>query len=694
MFFLLIFIILICFIFFLISRKMLADKNFVYKFFIGTFIFPFLIAFLGIISGYYNSDDSNVKADGFTISNYEINLNVNKNNIINVEENIGINFYENYHHGIFKFIPEWFPYTSYKGKTIKRKSIVSNLEAINDIYSLDTVKKKKRIKIGDPYEYVPIGLKNYDIKYDYNMGKDPFKGYDEFIFHAYGDYWGTEINDAKINITMPSEIEKNNISFYMDKDRKLNVTSVVDITVIDNKVQATFNKEKYQLLRKEICKDNYNCSYPEKLEKSLTVSIILPDKYFVSATNNYNNFSLIPIFLTIISLIILIVLWSIYGKDNEKKEVIPYYLPPRNFSSAEVGYIYGKGNSKKLAISLIIELASKKMLKIDEIKRKIVLTNLNLKPKNTNLTSRKIEIKKLKDIDESYEKNVKKWFNNLFKKEDSIVVENDFKDFDKYGFNLEKDKYISVKEYPKMEIKNENYDKENNEYLNKKYSLNSYEKLIYDLLFTYGDEIILKEHPTFYTAFSDISTKLDKELKWVIYDKKSNIIKTISYIILIISIIMALTAFFIIEDLSPSLYNMYYVGFLCTFLSFFLSIIMGRKTNLGEEYYSEVLGFKDFLENVEKDKLEELVSKMPNYFYDILPYTYVLNISKKWIKKFENIKMPEIDYGNFDISHIDSISSSVSYPVPSSSSSGCSSCGGGCSSCGGGCSSCGGGGSW
>ena len=108
------------------------------------------------------------------------------------------------------------------------------------------------------------------------------------------------------------------------------------------------------------------------------------------------------------------------------------------------------------------------------------------------------------------------------------------------------------------------------------------------------------------------------------------------------------------------------------------------------------------LVTAEKDKLESLVEKNPHYFYDILPYTYVLNISKKWIRKFENIKMPEADMGTFnynsDVS-FHSIFDDVYYPSYTShssggSSSGCSSCGGGCSSCGGGCSSCGGGGSW
>ena len=124
---------------------------------------------------------------------------------------------------------------------------------------------------------------------------------------------------------------------------------------------------------------------------------------------------------------------------------------------------------------------------------------------------------------------------------------------------------------------------------------------------------------------------------------------------------------------------------------------MKRKTSYGEEIIAKVLGFRDFLLKAEKENLENLVEKDPKYFYNILPYTYVLGISKKWIKKFEDIPMPEIDMGNYNyIGDFSSIYNDVYVPAPtySSSSHGCSSCGGGCSSCGGGCSSCGGCGSW
>ena len=50
-------------------------------------------------------------------------------------------------------------------------------------------------------------------------------------------------------------------------------------------------------------------------------------------------------------------------------------------------------------------------------------------------------------------------------------------------------------------------------------------------------------------------------------------------------------------------------------------------------------GFKNFLDTAEKNKLESMVMENPTYFYDILPYAYVLGVSDKWIKQFETISL-------------------------------------------------------
>ena len=69
---------------------------------------------------------------------------------------------------------------------------------------------------------------------------------------------------------------------------------------------------------------------------------------------------------------------------------------------------------------------------------------------------------------------------------------------------------------------------------------------------------------------------------------------------------------------------------------------MDKKNDYTNSIMMRIKGFKSYLEIVEKDKLEKLVNDNPNYFYNILPYTYVLDISDKWIKKFQilNVNMP------------------------------------------------------
>ena len=65
--------------------------------------------------------------------------------------------------------------------------------------------------------------------------------------------------------------------------------------------------------------------------------------------------------------------------------------------------------------------------------------------------------------------------------------------------------------------------------------------------------------------------------------------------------------------------------------------IMPKRSKYGNEILGKTRGFKRFLKTAEKPQLEALVNKNPEYFYDILPYTYALGVSKKWMKQFETI---------------------------------------------------------
>ena len=131
----------------------------------------------------------------------------------------------------------------------------------------------------------------------------------------------------------------------------------------------------------------------------------------------------------------------------------------------------------------------------------------------------------------------------------------------------------------------------------------------------------------------------------------------------------------------------YIIGLICILVLVLLFNAMPKRTKYGNEMLGRIKGFKDFLETAEKEKLEAMVLKYPTYFYDILPYTYVLGVSDKWISKFESIAMQapdwydspngfdSINFGRF----IDNTMTSASRAMtsrPSSSSGGGSSSGG------------------
>ena len=113
--------------------------------------------------------------------------------------------------------------------------------------------------------------------------------------------------------------------------------------------------------------------------------------------------------------------------------------------------------------------------------------------------------------------------------------------------------------------------------------------------------------------------------------------------LLFIGIVAWVGSYLYIKDLNP-LYNIIYIlSFISMFISGFFAIITNRKTSYGEMISSKVLGFRNYLNTAEKNQLNQLVEDDPNYFYNILPYTYVLNISKKWIDNFGKKNMPNID---------------------------------------------------
>lgn len=628
--------------------------------------------FLSIIINSLRNSSSEVKsADGYTIESYKVVLDVSENNSIDVKEDITVDFYENGHHGIYRFIPEWLEYTAKDNKTISRKAKVSNLISYSDDYSVGIVNGKKQIKIGNANKTLPKGLHTYTIGYTYDMRGDLYENFDEFIFHAFGDFWGTRINNAIVEIHLPKNVNVNdNIHFYSDKYRKKDITSYVDYNVSENTIYAKLSP-------------NYS------LDNSLTIDLELPDGYFENVTNNYGHLSLLLCIICIVFAIITLLLWVRNGKDLAEDSTTVGFYPPGQLDASQIGYLYKRDHGRKLTVALIVQLASKGFIKIiesEDKQRQTIVKQVDYIDVNKAI-NRKIKIMKIRDYNGKQSINAY-WMKKYFSKSNEYTITKRFDDFYKNVEYLIKNNYIKVEsdtinDYSDEELEKIKKSLAENEFKNVP-KMTENEELVYNQLFKYRDETVLSQNYTFYEVFYKVRENLINEFDDKINDLKAYKSMLLTSIGFAVCSLFCGLAYCIIEDMNPKLQFIYSLGAISNVIIFIFSILMKRKNSYGEQMKSKINEFKKNIEFIKKEQIDLLVEKNPSYFYDILPYAYVLNISKKWIEKFESIPTPTRNNANkFNYYSLDNLFISIE-----SSSSGSS------SGCGGGCSSCGGGGSW
>ncbi len=127
-----------------------------------------------------------------------------------------------------------------------------------------------------------------------------------------------------------------------------------------------------------------------------------------------------------------------------------------------------------------------------------------------------------------------------------------------------------------------------------------------------------------------------------------------------------------------------------------IAVFIRKRSTYGQRLLERVVGFREFLIQAEKERLEALLDEDPEYYYHILPYALVLGVSDIWEDKFRDIPMTQPGwydggYGGYAFSYValTSLARSAStdmarHTAPPSSSGGGGFSGGGFSGGGGG----------
>lgn len=541
---------------------------------------------------------------GYTIDKYDINIIVNENNTFDITEKITANFKEP-RHGIYRTIPLSNTVKRTDGTTTNNRAQVNKVK-VNENYSTTWENNNYKIKIGSASRTI-TGLKEYVIKYRYNLGKDPLKDKDEFYLNLIGTDWNTSISNITFKITMPKEFDQTKLGFASGAEGSTNnnITYNIDGNTITGNYNGTLNSH-----------------------EAITTRLELPDNYFTNAALQFDIYEILIISISLIGLIISFYMWKKYGDDEQLIETVEFY-PPENINSLNAGSLYkGSANSKDVT-SLLIYLANKGYIKIEETQEKSLFGKTN-----------SYKIIKLKKYDGT-DKNERSFMSGLFRKSkrDSEGTEYVTKE------ELYNDFYTTMER-----ILNDVNSKQNKALI---YEYDTVKKQLFLAIINYIIAFIIHFLPLY--QYMDIVGALTIAL----------ICSLIIYASLYITILLRKIILKIIAGIATALFLSIYasliyeftlgntIGLISYLISFILLVGMSvfnkyqlKRTKYSHSMLEKLKGFKNYLETAEKDSLEAQVTKNPNYFYDILPYTYVLGVSDKWIKKFESISLKEPDWYN------------------------------------------------
>ncbi len=173
---------------------------------------------------------------------------------------------------------------------------------------------------------------------------------------------------------------------------------------------------------------------------------------------------------------------------------------------------------------------------------------------------------------------------------------------------------------------------------------NEVEKIFFRDLFDNKD-IARKEDLSkrFSSTVEVITSKLTETYHDKIFEKLSDSKRVYPLIMAIVIIIINIFNFAFVNRSTniPLVVTSIFVCFAAITILIIFTIIMTKRTKYGISILGRIKGFKRFLETAEKEQLEKLVEDDPEYFYDILPYTYSLGVSNKWVKRFDGILVNE-----------------------------------------------------
>lgn len=533
------------------------------------------------------------KADeAYDILSHDVFIKVGENNVIDVVERLRLDFTQSRHGFYYELQTMGNIHRDIEPYNTRYNFNVQNFNVLNHKFELSREGDFLVAKIGDPNKTV-FGEVVYTISYRCNLGIDNIDEFDELYWNLlYCNYYNT-IESASFTIEMPKPFDSDpyiSLSRFGTADRS-----------------SVYWEKEGNTIKGKVLRQVEGSEY-------LTIRLTLPEGYFVGASDPNSAWRNAIYIVSALCVLAAFALWVRYGRDDKIFPTVEFY-PPDNMTPAEAGYVIDGCVDDKDVISLILYWADKGYLNIVE------------KGKN------EFELVKLKQLDQgkSFELPM---FNKLFAKGDSVALSSL-----KYSF-------YTTMAVTKTAVSN--------------YFAGSKDRMIYT-----------NESKRARRAMSVITMiPIALTLFWVIYSYTYCLLTSFSVAIIggwiisfplvliinvaakwrstkrgrryaqllgsILVLVTALALYITIFSKSVSL-GVLAATVAATLILLVLTLIMHKHTKQGAQWLAKLIGFKEFIEKAEKDRIKLLVEQNPSYFYNVLPYAYVLGVTDKWAKNFEGI---------------------------------------------------------
>ena len=300
----------------------------------------------------------------WSIDKLDSNLQINADSSINVTETIVADFTKTTYpkHGIIRYIP-----ISYQDKTGHNLNLRFSLDSITDEkgnsynYEESNSDGKEYMKIGDADIEIQGTMKTYVIKYHILRGLNQFEDHDELFWNSTGLDWDAPILHSTTTVKLPKSIDKSKFISKCFTGTGYSIEQNCDINVVDDQtIQYTTKGE---------LPEGTGITIVTGFPKGL---INFPSNATIVSWFFMDNWGyLIPI----IVFFALLSYWNKNGRDPKatRGTIMPEYEAPDKLSPAEIGTLIDDRVDQQDISSIIIDLATRGYLAINETKEKQLL---------------------------------------------------------------------------------------------------------------------------------------------------------------------------------------------------------------------------------------------------------------------------------------------------------------------------------